>query len=520
FSAIFSIPTYTILYDCGLTTAEIVSPDFAVTYSTDARLERITAAWLAALTVLLFYLIVQRRLPALWSLLLSLVYALATFHYTVSSQGLWQHGPAEFFILVAILFGDISIQRKKASLAFWCSLALACVFFTRPQNFFITGVLGLYYFWQLRKIARGRLWFLAGPIVPGLLYLLVNLSVYHHPLGGYAHMIHLYYEGPAEAFSGDFWDGLGGLLVSPGRGLFLYSPVLLLSMVGIWRGRYEPAVWIYTFIIAFQIILYSNYLLWWGGLTYGPRFLMETIPFFMLLLAFAFEPAGSDKKTDRNNAQTTVDSEGSAAVTNPETRFYVSLWFRQALLWSGLLSFLFQFAGIVNTAAFKRWNEFPHIDTFPDRVWDWSYPAFMAPLTPYRSLLTDTTRYSLAYYPTQGRIVRDARGMHGYLVEVNTAVTARIITAGLPVYLKTGDHRLRLHARLEHNRNLNIPLRVGVALSRNQKELGRTHVELQSTHGFTDTMIEIAVPEAGVYEISFIPDEYPGTLTVDYLEFQ
>ncbi|MCB1321124.1 MAG: hypothetical protein KDK34_12770, partial [Leptospiraceae bacterium] len=129
-------------------------------------------------------------------------------------------------------------------------------------------------------------------------------------------------------------------------------------------------------------------------------------------------------------------------------------------------------------------------------------------------------RYSLAYYPTQGRIVRDARGMHGYLVEVNTAVTARIITAGLPVYLKTGDHRLRLHARLEHNRNLNIPLRVGVALSRNQKELGRTHVELQSTHGFTDTMIEIAVPEAGVYEISFIPDEYPGTLTVDYLEFQ
>ncbi len=38
--------------------------------------------------------------------------------------------------------------------------------------------------------------------------------------------------GGVGAFGGSLIDGLGGLIVSPGRGLIWYSPILLLGIVG------------------------------------------------------------------------------------------------------------------------------------------------------------------------------------------------------------------------------------------------------------------------------------------------
>jgi hypothetical protein len=70
------------------------------------------------------------------------------------------------------------------------------------------------------------------------------------------------------------------VLVSPGRGLFVYSPVLLFSLAGIitvWlRG---PTLWrALSLGPPMLVLLISKWLTWWGGYCWGPRLLADADP--------------------------------------------------------------------------------------------------------------------------------------------------------------------------------------------------------------------------------------------------
>jgi len=74
-----------------------------------------------------------------------------------------------------------------------------------------------------------------------------------------------------------------GLLASPGKSVFIYSPVVLLGVIG-W-----PAFYRRHSILAATLLLLSAALLfslrtsnWWGGLTWGPRFLVPLLPVALL----------------------------------------------------------------------------------------------------------------------------------------------------------------------------------------------------------------------------------------------
>ncbi len=78
-----------------------------------------------------------------------------------------------------------------------------------------------------------------------------------------------------------------GLTVSPYKGLFWYSPVLLLGLVGFFpflrRHRWEAIA--YTLVIAIHWLGYSRYLYWSGGVAWGSRYMLPVIPFLVLLAA-------------------------------------------------------------------------------------------------------------------------------------------------------------------------------------------------------------------------------------------
>src|SRR5207247_10839248 len=67
-------------------------------------------------------------------------------------------------------------------------------------------------------------------------------------------------------------DGLAGLLVSPGRGLFVYSPVLLFSLWGFLRmWRDGPAAFQPLAVgVVLVVLVVSKWFLWWGGHSWGP----------------------------------------------------------------------------------------------------------------------------------------------------------------------------------------------------------------------------------------------------------
>lgn len=78
-----------------------------------------------------------------------------------------------------------------------------------------------------------------------------------------------------------------GLTVSPFRGVFWYSPVLLLGLLGALpftrRHRWEGIA--FLLLIAAHILGYSRYLYWSGGVAWGARYMLPIIPFLLLLAA-------------------------------------------------------------------------------------------------------------------------------------------------------------------------------------------------------------------------------------------
>src|SRR5438067_2143318 len=78
-------------------------------------------------------------------------------------------------------------------------------------------------------------------------------------------------------------EGLYGVLLSPSRGLFVYSPFLLFAIAPFlraWRERGGVALllrWLGVATVAL-VVAYALYAEWWGGRVYGARFLTDALP--------------------------------------------------------------------------------------------------------------------------------------------------------------------------------------------------------------------------------------------------
>jgi hypothetical protein len=81
-------------------------------------------------------------------------------------------------------------------------------------------------------------------------------------------------------------EGLFGVLTSPGRGLFVYSPILLCSIVGmvlVWRRG--PPVWRALSLGPPLVVLaIAKWMTWWGGHSWGPRLLADITPIMCFFL--------------------------------------------------------------------------------------------------------------------------------------------------------------------------------------------------------------------------------------------
>ncbi len=81
------------------------------------------------------------------------------------------------------------------------------------------------------------------------------------------------------------------LVVSPGRSLWLTSPILVGALVG-WRrfrGRVPAAAWFCLALVGLRLVFVAARSDWWGGWAIGPRFLVPMIPFALLPIAAAWD---------------------------------------------------------------------------------------------------------------------------------------------------------------------------------------------------------------------------------------
>lgn len=245
--------------------------------------EKLAASVLTALSVVLVYLTLRRLGGEKTAFKLSLLYALGTSALSVSSQALWQHGPSQL-LLAASLYCLVRGMEQVKWVAF-SGLMLGSAVLCRPTDVLVASALAIY---VLHTHRREACLFTLLALPPIAFFLL-----YNHWHFGSATRIG-YDQG---FFSGGMWNipffsGLAGILLSPSRGLFIYSPVFLFSLVGmciVWRHSGNFLYKYVSMAIVSVIVLYSKWGIWWGGWTFGPRLLADVTPLLTIMLLPAFQ---------------------------------------------------------------------------------------------------------------------------------------------------------------------------------------------------------------------------------------
>jgi len=243
-------------------------------------LEKLSAAAIAALSVVLLFWALSGVISRRWALGIAGIYAFGTSTWSVSSQGLWQHGPSQLFLalLLVCLVKGMSDERFLAYAGFAMTAAVVMRY---TDLFIVLPVAACVLAPRPHLVLRFALWALA-PLAGFLLY---NLAYFGSVVGGTGST-----NVPIWAFfvQVPVVEGLWGTLLSPSRGLFVYSPVLLFSVGGLaWVGLRGPVL-LKSLAAGVVVVvpLVAKWYQWWGGDSWGPRLLADTAP----LLAFFLYP--------------------------------------------------------------------------------------------------------------------------------------------------------------------------------------------------------------------------------------
>jgi hypothetical protein len=306
-----------------------------------AAIAVITASTLVALAVTMAFFTARQQLGRVRALLLALGLGLGTGWWSTASQTLWQTESAVFGLALAVLAFTLPRERIGATAAIAIGAGLGLAGATRPQLAPIVGIL-LAGTW-IRSRPRNAA--LCTAIVAASVAALcaTNLRWFAHPLGALPLLqeVNSRVHATGASFGLDP-EGFVGLLVSPNRGLLVYSPVVLVALMGIRRclvGWRSPHPWCMAGLAA-QYLLYGTYAVWWGGHTYGPRYLLDVLPLAVPLAA--------------------------VAMARPEVGPIAQTAAAAALAWSMV---------VAATGAFcypnERWNVDPaDVDRHHSRLWD------------------------------------------------------------------------------------------------------------------------------------------------------
>ncbi len=243
--------------------------------------EKFSAAAVAALSAVLLLLLLKPIVAAPWAWVLTLVYALATETWSISSQALWQHGPGELAI-IGCFYGleRWSSDRARNGWLWLCGLCVAASFVIRPTNIVLLPAV-LVALIIARATLTQHIRLLAVPLLGGALLVIYNLYVFERPSGGYA----------VAVLNGSVFPGLAGLFLSPGRGLLIYTPVALFAVCA-WlpsasaaRRRHQLIFMTAAIFVMLEPLAISRSISWWGGYCWGPRMLTELAPPLIILIA-------------------------------------------------------------------------------------------------------------------------------------------------------------------------------------------------------------------------------------------
>lgn len=250
------------------------------------------------LAVSFFNIVVSAALAALLYLLLveitdhSRAALLAAFLYALGSLA-WAHSRPFYSEIAAVAFIILAwyalLRGCRGNLTAWAFLAGAATGYAalvRMDSVILYPATALLMLGPVWKAAREK----RPHVHPYIVFCLPALAC-----GGIILWLnHLHFGGPFEmgyadqeegiSFSTPVLAGLYGFLFSIGRGMFFFSPALILGLLG-WRALAQRDRWLMLATAGatlFPLLFMSKWINWAGGWTWGPRHIFMIHPFLAI----------------------------------------------------------------------------------------------------------------------------------------------------------------------------------------------------------------------------------------------
>lgn len=312
----------------------------------------LTASLLTAGAGVLVFLALVRIVWHKVALYTAIGLGLGTNYWALLSRTLWQHETVAFGTALALwawLRPSRALTTMPAAVGA-VGLALACT--CRLQVAPLAGVLIL---WLTARsgVKNAVIAVVIGAAAIAALFA-AQYRWFGDALGGFAAMQRVALRpeahGVTSSIGRDPWMGALGLLVSPSRGLLVFSPLVAVVLAGVRRSLREFQDLRLGWLLAASAVLfveYACYSVWWGGFTFGPRYMMDVLVPLTPAAALGVE----------------------AVLRQSWSRWLAA----GALAWSVVVS---------ATGAFMypndQWNTSPEsVDTHHGRLWDWRDPQIV-----------------------------------------------------------------------------------------------------------------------------------------------
>ncbi len=318
------------------------------------RIAALSAKLTAALSATLLFVLLLRLTGSMrQSLFFSALFAFATSHFGLHAGGLWSHNAVLPLLLAALLL--LTAQNER--IRWLAALPLAMAYVTRPTYAIHILLISSYVFAYERK---SFIRFVLLGLGVAVLFVFFSVRVYGHYLPPY------YSQGRIQFHT--FFQALAANVISPNRGLFIFTPIFLGSVYGMYRAFRFPAG-VSPLFRLFSIMAIAHWMIvstsrnWWAGATVGPRYFCDVLPILILLLLPAWE---------------------GVRERSPGGQRILYGVFGLLVAWS-----LFVQYRSVTSMELIRWNSFPvGIKQHPERMWDWKDMQILRTSSPARSETT------------------------------------------------------------------------------------------------------------------------------------
>ncbi|PAV12994.1 hypothetical protein ASJ81_04510 [Methanosarcina spelaei] len=313
-------------------------------------MEKLSASSIASLSCIFVYLSTKNLTNKKIGIISALIYGFGTDTWTISSQALWQHGTVEL-LLAAMIYITIKNELLENKLNYiFLGFLSGLYILNRPSDSILALPVILYIFLKMNK--ENIKWFFALVIISGSFLLIYNIYYFGNFLGGYSNL------SDGMKLNSEVLSRLVGLLFSPSRGLFTYTPVFLFSVFGYLTIKDLPNEKLRFLLYALglacilEIMVYSIFFWWWGGHCYGPRYLTGILPVLAIYLGLYMNKVSKKR--------------------NKYSKYLIFGLIGIFIIWSLFVQLVGAFYYPMG-----NWDSKPNVDENPQRLWDWNDTQIM-----------------------------------------------------------------------------------------------------------------------------------------------